>query len=103
MSFAEKLLHCYTCKKSFTFKVADQEFRHSQGYPNDPVNCPACRKARKTFSSKLENGDGDSKSNRQMFPVTCTLCRRAVRVPFEPRPGKPVYCVDCQMKTRVGR
>ena len=57
MSFAEKLLHCYTCKKSFTFKVVDQELRSSQGYPNDPVNCPTCRRARKTFSSKFEIGE----------------------------------------------
>jgi CxxC-x17-CxxC domain-containing protein len=103
MSFAQKLLHCNNCKKSFTFTVENQELRSSQGYPNDPVNCPSCRRARRPFSSKLENGNGDSRPNRQMFPVTCTLCRKAVRVPFEPRPGKPIYCIDCQMKTRVGR
>jgi CxxC-x17-CxxC domain-containing protein len=103
MGFAEKLLYCYNCKKSFTFTVGNQEFRSAQGYPNDPVNCPTCRRARKTFSSKYENGDGDSSPNRQMFPVTCSLCGKAVRVPFQPRPGKSIYCIDCQMKTRVGR
>ena len=103
MSFVQKLLHCNNCKKSFTFTVAAQEFRSSQGYPNDPVNCPVCRRARRPFSSKLENGDGGSSPNRQMFPVSCTLCGKTVRVPFEPRPGRPVYCIDCQMKTRVGK
>jgi hypothetical protein len=51
MSFAEKLLHCYNCKKDFTFTVADQEYQSSQGYPNDPTRCPTCRRARKTRSS----------------------------------------------------
>ncbi len=52
MSLKEKLLYCYNCKKNFTFTVEDQELRSSQGYPNDPVNCPTCRRARKSNISK---------------------------------------------------
>ena len=103
MSFTEKLLRCNNCKKDFAFTVASQEFRSSQGYPNDPANCPACRRARKTVSSKQMNADGDLNSDRQMFPVNCTQCGKAIRVPFQPHPGKPLYCGACQMKTRVSR
>ena len=103
MTFREKILHCNSCKKIFTFTVEDQEYRSSQGYPNDPINCPVCRRARKTFSSMTENADESSSSNQKMFPVTCTQCGKAVRVPFQPRPGKPVYCSVCQIKTRSSR
>ncbi len=103
MSFTERLLYCSKCKKNFIFTVENQEYRSSQGYPNDPVNCPACRRARKTYGSKQTNADEDLNSNRQMFPVVCTKCGKAVRVPFQPRPGKPVYCSECQMRTRGGR
>ncbi|MBN1190282.1 MAG: zinc-ribbon domain containing protein [Dehalococcoidales bacterium] len=103
MSFTEKLLYCNNCKKSFTFTVEEQQYRSSQGYPNDPINCPTCRRARNNRAFTHANEDEDCNSRRQMFPVVCTQCGKAVRVPFQPRPGKPVYCSNCQMKTRVGR
>jgi CxxC-x17-CxxC domain-containing protein len=102
MMFTEKSLHCYNCKKIFIFTVAAQEYRSSQGYPNDPTNCPTCRRARKTGISHVDTNEGYN-SHRQMYPVTCTQCGKAVRIPFQPRPGKPIYCSDCQMKVRVGR
>jgi CxxC-x17-CxxC domain-containing protein len=103
MIFKEKLLHCYNCNKNFTFSVEEQELRSSRGYPNDPVNCPVCRRARKSNISKHEKSDDDSSSNRQMFSVVCTQCRKALRVPFQPRPGKPIYCIDCLRQIRPVR
>jgi CxxC-x17-CxxC domain-containing protein len=103
LSFNEKLLRCNTCKKDFTFTVSDQEYRSSQGYPNDPASCPTCRRARKTYGSKTANADGDFNPNQRMFPVTCTQCGKAVRVTFQPRSGQSVSCVECQMKTRSSR
>jgi hypothetical protein len=47
MGLADKLLDCINCKKTFTFSVEEQKLLCSRGYPNDPVRCPACRKARK--------------------------------------------------------
>jgi hypothetical protein len=58
MSFAQKLLYCNNCKKNFIFTIEEQERRSSQGYPNDPLTCPTCRRARKTYSSKQTNADG---------------------------------------------
>jgi CxxC-x17-CxxC domain-containing protein len=103
VNFTEKILHCYNCKKNFIFTVAAQEFRSSQGYPNDPANCPTCRRARKNPTSISASSDEDNKSRRPMFPVICTQCGKAVRVPFQPQSGRPIYCSECQMKTRAGR
>jgi hypothetical protein len=55
MGFAEKLLDCINCKKTFIFSVEEQKFLCSRGYPNDPVRCPTCRKARKTSSTQDED------------------------------------------------
>jgi hypothetical protein len=54
MSFAEKILYCVNCKKHFTFTVEEQEFRSYRGFPNEPVRCPSCRQARKTYSPSNE-------------------------------------------------
>lgn len=36
-----------------------------------------------------------------MATVTCTECKKETTVPFEPTPGKPVYCNDCFRKRRA--
>jgi len=55
MSFAEKILDCVNCKKYFTFTIKEQEFRSNRGFPNEPLRCPTCRQARKTYSTSGEN------------------------------------------------
>jgi CxxC-x17-CxxC domain-containing protein len=101
--FTEKILPCYNCKRHFIFTVEAQELRSSQGYPNDPTNCPTCRRARNTRISNHTSENADHNSPQQTYPITCTQCGKAARVSFNPRPGKPMYCSVCQMKIRVGR
>jgi CxxC-x17-CxxC domain-containing protein len=36
------------------------------------------------------------------FQVTCSACNRETKVPFEPAPGRPVYCKDCLQKIKDG-
>lgn len=43
----DKTLVCKDCGKEFVFTVGEQEFFKEKGFENDPVRCPACRKARK--------------------------------------------------------
>ena len=43
----DKNLVCKDCGKEFVFTVGEQEFYKEKGFENDPVRCPACRKARK--------------------------------------------------------
>jgi CxxC-x17-CxxC domain-containing protein len=101
MQFTEKLLHCYNCQKPFIFTVEAQKDRSSQGYPNDPTNCPICRRARKTRTSIQTLENKNYNSHQQLYPVTCSQCRKAIQVSFKPRSDKPFYCSDCQKKIRA--
>lgn len=36
------------------------------------------------------------------FPAVCSSCGKETMVPFEPIPGRPVYCLDCLNKIKTG-
>ena len=40
-------------------------------------------------------GGGFSSGPRTLYPAVCSECGRETEVPFNPTPGKPVYCRDC--------
>jgi CxxC-x17-CxxC domain-containing protein len=40
-------------------------------------------------------GGGYSSAPRQLFAATCSECGKETEVPFNPTPGKPVYCREC--------
>lgn len=40
-------LVCKDCGQEFVFTTGEQEFYKAQGFENQPVRCPSCRKARK--------------------------------------------------------
>ena len=44
---ADKPLICKDCGNEFVFTEGEQDFFREKGFDNDPVRCPACRKARK--------------------------------------------------------
>ncbi|HLC37991.1 MAG TPA: CxxC-x17-CxxC domain-containing protein [Candidatus Norongarragalinales archaeon] len=49
-------------------------------------------------------GFGGSRfGDRKMYKATCSDCGQECEVPFEPSPGKPVYCRDCYQKHRKPR
>ncbi|HLE06347.1 MAG TPA: CxxC-x17-CxxC domain-containing protein [Candidatus Nanoarchaeia archaeon] len=39
-------------------------------------------------------------SDRPMFKATCSKCNKETTVPFEPKPGREVYCQDCYKEIR---
>ncbi|HIH20044.1 DNA-directed RNA polymerase [Candidatus Micrarchaeota archaeon] len=47
----------------------------------------------------FRGGYGD----RKMYKAVCSDCGQECEVPFEPAPGKPVYCRDCYQKHRKPR
>ena len=47
MEFQDKTLVCKDCGQEFVFTAGEQAFFAEKGFENDPVRCPACRKARK--------------------------------------------------------
>lgn len=51
----DKVLVCKDCGEEFTFTVGEQEFFKEKGFDNDPVRCPACRKARKQQRRNFDN------------------------------------------------
>lgn len=40
-------LTCKDCGAEFVFSAGEQAFYAQKGFDNQPVRCPACRKARK--------------------------------------------------------
>lgn len=38
----------------------------------------------------------------KMYPAVCVNCAKEIMVPFEPKPGKPIYCKECLHKIKVG-
>ncbi|MBN1375610.1 MAG: zinc-ribbon domain containing protein [Dehalococcoidia bacterium] len=97
MSFEDKTLQCSDCSNSFTFTSGEQEFFASKGYTNEPKRCPTCRQARKS-------GDGDERRGpRTMVSAICSECGQATEVPFQPREDRPVYCITCYAKTKLGK
>ncbi len=52
------------------------------------------QRERRERRSHQSGGQAD-RPPRQMFPTVCSRCGKETEVPFEPRPGQPVYCRDC--------
>ena len=110
MSYNDKQIKCYDCGTTFTFTAGEQDQFASRGYTNAPKRCPMCRMKRKQNSSgNSSHGSGGSGNRnyesgpRQMFPAKCSTCGKDTEVPFEPRPGRPVYCADCYRKTNAAK
>lgn len=120
---SDRTLTCRDCGNTFTFTAGEQAFYQERGY-SEPQRCPACRAARKaerasgggdyssggyssggSYSSGGYSGGRSSYSSgpRQMYAATCSNCGKATEVPFEPTPGKPVYCRECFQERRPQR
>ena len=50
----DKVIVCKDCGQEFTFTVGEQEFYKEKGFDNEPVRCPACRRARKQQNNRRE-------------------------------------------------
>ena len=48
----DKTIVCKDCGSEFVFTVGEQEFFKEKGFDNDPVRCPACRKAKKAQNNR---------------------------------------------------
>jgi CxxC-x17-CxxC domain-containing protein len=46
--------------------------------------------------------DSGAGSGGGEFPIICSACGKETTVPFEPQPGRPVYCRDCLAKIKAG-
>lgn len=42
-------------------------------------------------------------SSQKRYPIICSLCKKEGSVPFEPTPGRPVYCRECARDIKAGK
>jgi CxxC-x17-CxxC domain-containing protein len=47
-------------------------------------------------------GGGASGDMSGKYPAVCSACEKAITLPFEPTPGRPVYCKSCLAKVKAG-
>ncbi len=72
-----------------------------------PVYCTACFAKRQGSQSRRSGGRDFGKGryrdrDRKMYSVICDKCGKPCQVPFQPTPGKPVYCDQCFGKSGAG-
>lgn len=118
---SDRSLTCRDCGNEFVFTAGEQDFYTSRGF-SDPQRCPGCRQARKEqrntqgdsfggggygggdsygggggggYSRGGGGGYGGGGGERTLYPATCSECGKDTEVPFNPSPGKPVYCREC--------
>jgi CxxC-x17-CxxC domain-containing protein len=110
---SDRSLTCRDCGQEFVFTAGEQEFYQQRGF-SEPQRCTDCRQARKTqrgagagntgssygassggYGGSSSYGDDSYRAPRQLYPATCSECGQQTEVPFNPSPGKPVYCREC--------
>lgn len=86
----DKTLMCMDCGQEFTFTAGEQEFYAERGFDTEPQRCKACRDMRKR----------ERNNARPMYDAVCSRCTDECKVPFEPDPSRPVYCLQCLTEMR---
>lgn len=54
-NYEDITLTCKDCGSEFVFTAGEQAFYAEKGFTNQPVRCPACRKARKQQRNNYYN------------------------------------------------
>ncbi len=65
-----------------------------------PVYCSNCFTARQGSQPRRSEGRDFGRPrfrdrDRQMFSAICDKCGKECQVPFQPTPGKPIFCEQC--------
>ncbi len=110
MTFTDQTLTCSDCSNEFVFTAGEQEFHSKMGFSNTPKRCLDCR-AKKKAEGRGGGGGGRggprgraggggrggfrSNENRPKFSAECSECKKMFDAPFEPKPGRPIYCREC--------
>src|SRR5215469_12060226 len=81
-------LHCGDCGQEFTFTKGEQRF-YQQHSMTTPTRCPNCRERNKV---QPRSNAGSSGQQRQLYSAYCADCGTQTQVPFQPRPGRAIYC-----------
>jgi len=64
-----------------------------------PVFCSKCFEIKTSANRSSERNAGQSKfREKRMYRAICAECGTECEVPFQPTPGKPIYCKNCFRK-----
>ena len=117
MTPGEQILKCADCGADFPFTEKEQAFFQEKGFAHPPKRCPECRQKRRTEGGPRRGGPyggggprrsggggggmGGPRPDRPKYTIVCNSCGQEATVPFEPIPGRAVYCQNCY-KDRKG-
>lgn len=119
MTPGEQILKCADCGADFPFTEKEQAFFQEKGFTHPPKRCPECRQKRRADGGGGGGrrgggggggmrrggggggGGGGFRADRPKYTVVCNACGQEASVPFEPIPGRAVYCPTCY-KDRKG-
>ncbi len=54
------------------------------------------------WSGMVSGGPSGNGESEGKFKAVCSSCGKETTVPFEPEPGRPIYCKDCIAKIKSG-
>jgi CxxC-x17-CxxC domain-containing protein len=81
-------------------KECEVPFRPTEGRPIYCSECFGKQEDRNTGRPAGGNFHRPSFGDKKMFEAICAQCGKKCEVPFQPSPGKPVYCSDCFGKNK---
>jgi CxxC-x17-CxxC domain-containing protein len=88
MEFADKILTCVECERTFVFTSDEQIFFLDKHFVHEPRHCKQCRARRGVGRVRV----------RVETRTTCSECGLETTVPFKPTKGLPVVCRACFQK-----
>ena len=114
ISLTDRTITCAACQHDFAITASERLFYAERGY-QEPTYCPECRARRRAerhsellaatgamqTASRLGTYGGFAAQSPRgaegtsRYTTVCTSCGGEAVVPFQPRPGRPVYCRRC--------
>lgn len=89
--FERPQMHSATCSKCG--KSCMVPFRPTG---NRPIFCNECFKTEgASLPRRTDDRGPQMNTDRQMFDAICDKCGSRCQIPFQPRPGKQVFCSHC--------
>ena len=80
----------------------EREIFEWSGMSAGPINTTAGEGGASGGASSRGSNGGGNNSMEGKFKAICSSCGKETTVPFEPEPGRPVYCRDCIAKIKSG-
>lgn len=96
--YQDRTLVCRECGRTFVFTAGEQQFYAEKGFQNDPSRCPTCRASRRQARASRTSG---VRQVQARYRAVCADCGREAELPFQPSPGRPVYCPQCFSRRRT--